>query len=115
MTSPRVNDTLTGTATVTGYACVPAGKVPDGFLLVDGDVYDTIKYGLPSPTACATLPDIAACPNIGFSATFDSTRILNGPHIFGVYHHRRGRQHRYTPKAKFRNQHLHPELRGPRG
>ena len=85
MTSPKTNDTLTGKVTATGYAYVPGGKVQGGFLLVDGDVYDTIKYGVPSPEVCATLPDVTACPNIGFTASFDSTRIPNGPHIFGVY------------------------------
>ena len=85
MTSPKTNDTLTGTVTVTGYAYVPGGKVLAGILLVDGASYDLISYGKPSPDVCGATPGIAACPNIGFTASFDSTRIPNGPHIFGVY------------------------------
>jgi hypothetical protein len=85
MTSPKTNDTLTGTVTVTGYAYVPGGRVLGGFLLVDGEVYDNISYGKASTEVCAGLTGITACPNIGFTATFDSTRITNGPHIFGVF------------------------------
>jgi hypothetical protein len=85
LTSPKTNDTLTGTVSVTGYAYVPGGKVLGGFLLVDGDVYDSIVYGQAAPEACAGVTGVEACPNVGFTASFDSTRFPNGPHIFGVY------------------------------
>ena len=85
MTSPKTNDTLTGTITVAGYGYVPGGRILGGYVLVDGNFYDLIKYGQPAPDVCAGLTGVAACPNVGFTASFDTTRIPNGPHIIGVY------------------------------
>lgn len=85
MTSPKTNEVLTGVVTVTGYAYVPGGRVTSGFLVVDGQGTDNIVYGTPSPEICATLPNVAACPNIGFTASFNTARFPNGPHILGVF------------------------------
>ena len=84
MTSPKTNDTVTGTIAITGYAYVPGGKVTGGFVLLDGAVWDAITYGSGAPEVCASLPAVTACPNIGFTVKFDTTRIPNGPHILGV-------------------------------
>ena len=85
MTSPKANEVLSGVVKITGYAYIPGGKVLGGTVLVDDFGYDSITYGTPAPDVCATLSNVAACPNIGFTATFDTTRLPNGPHILGIY------------------------------
>ena len=44
----------------------------------------TARYGLPRPDICATLTNVPACPNIGFTFDLDTTTISNGPHTLGV-------------------------------
>jgi hypothetical protein len=51
---------------------------------VDGSSYTAIPYGTALPDVCAQLPDVAACPRIGFAVNFDTTRSSNGPHVLGV-------------------------------
>jgi hypothetical protein len=52
---------------------------------VDGSSYTAIPYGTALPDVCAQLPDVAACPRIGFAVNFDTTRLSNGPHVLGVF------------------------------
>ncbi|MBI1788205.1 MAG: hypothetical protein HYR60_11720, partial [Acidobacteria bacterium] len=51
----------------------------------DGASFGLAQYGQPRPEACATLPDVAACPNIGFELDFDTRRVPNGPHTLSVF------------------------------
>ncbi len=44
----------------------------------------TIPYGEPRPGECPSLPDVPACPNIGFALDFDTTVLKNGPNVLGV-------------------------------
>ena len=36
------------------------------------------------PDVCAGLKDADACPNIGFTTTFNTRVLLNGPHVLGI-------------------------------
>jgi hypothetical protein len=82
--SPQPNDHLTGTIQISGYAYSQGRRIFSATLLVDGASYSAIPYGTPLPDACAQLPDVAACPRIGFALDFDTTRLSNGPHVLGV-------------------------------
>ena len=53
-------------------------------VLVDGSSVAAAQYGQPRPAECATLPGVAACPNIGFSVSLDTRILTNGPHVIGV-------------------------------
>ncbi|MCU1338501.1 MAG: hypothetical protein JWO19_4082 [Bryobacterales bacterium] len=84
LTSPLPNARLTGTVTVTGYGYSPGGLVTTVTLLVDGSAVRTASYGSPRTDVCASLPDVTACPNIGFTVPLDTTTLSNGPHVLGV-------------------------------
>jgi hypothetical protein len=85
ITSPKAGDRLSGTVHIAGYAYSSGSTVRSALLVVDGDSYGGIPYGQPAPDACAALPDVSACPNIGFALDFDTTRLPNGPHVIQVF------------------------------
>ncbi|HSP68431.1 MAG TPA: Ig-like domain-containing protein, partial [Bryobacteraceae bacterium] len=84
LTSPKPNDHLSGTVTISGYAYSPGGQITSVFVLLDGQGVALASYGAPRPDECAQLTGVEACPNIGFSATFDTRTVPNGPHVLGV-------------------------------
>jgi hypothetical protein len=43
-----------------------------------------LPYGEARTTECSALPDVAACPNIGFWHQWNTNTVLNGPHVVGV-------------------------------
>jgi hypothetical protein len=87
ITSPKNNDTLSGTVTIAGYAYSPSQKVIGGLILIDGNTYSgaTVRVNQPATAACSTLPGPPPqCPNIGFTVNLDTTHFENGPHILGM-------------------------------
>jgi len=85
VTSPRNLEKLSGIVTVSGHAWDPDGRVFRVLLLVDGLQRATLRYGLPSAEACASLSNVPACPNIGFEGTLDTRNLTNGLHSLAVY------------------------------
>jgi hypothetical protein len=81
---PRHNQQISGTVLVYGYAWDPDGRIATVQLLVDGVVRATMPYGEARPSECEFLPDVGACPNIGFSMEWNSRTVLNGPHVLGI-------------------------------
>jgi Fungalysin metallopeptidase (M36)/Fungalysin/Thermolysin Propeptide Motif len=84
VTSIKPNDRLSGIVAVSGYAYSPGGRVIAVLLLTDGTAIAVAQYGLPRPDECAALPDVTACPNIGFSVNLDTRTLTNGDHVIGV-------------------------------
>ena len=84
LTTPKANDVLTGTVNISGYAYTATGRIASVTLLLDGTSFAAVPFGQPRPEACAALPVVTACPNIGFSLDLDTRRIVNGPHILGL-------------------------------
>jgi len=84
MLTPKQNDTLKGTIDVIGYAYTATGRITAVTLLVDGRSFAAVPFNRPATDVCATLPDVKACPNIGFSYSLDTLRIPNGQHLIGV-------------------------------
>jgi hypothetical protein len=84
ITAPLPNAKLSGLVNISGYAYSPGGAISAVALLVDGFLYQTASYFLPQPDICASLPDVPACPNIGFRTSLDTTAFSNGPHVLGV-------------------------------
>ena len=83
--APLAGDTLSGVVTLKGYMYSTGQKIIRGVVLVDGIAYgNSISSILPRPDVCPSLPNADACPNIGFSVTLDTTKLLNGPHVLGI-------------------------------
>ncbi len=82
--SPSQGARVRGTIRIAGYAYDPDGTVRGLFLLVDGATARTIPYGSARPDICARLPEVAACPDIGFEVEFDTATLANGIHSIGV-------------------------------
>ncbi len=84
LTSPVNNAKISGTIRVAGLAYDSTGQSPTVDLLVDGEVRASVPYGTARVAECAQLPDVKACPNIGFDLDFDTRVLNNGPHALGV-------------------------------
>jgi hypothetical protein len=85
ITSIKQNESLSGVVPISGYAYSPAGRITSVLVVVDSTtVVGVAQYGLPRPAECATLPDVTACPNIGFSVNLDTRTLTNGNHVLGV-------------------------------
>ena len=84
ITSPLPNAKLSGTVKISGWAYDPDGTIQSVDFVVGLRLIKTLQYGVPSPDVCATLPDVAACPNIGFEGEFDTTLLPNGQHLLFV-------------------------------
>ncbi len=76
--APTANAILSGSVTVRGWAYDPDGTVTSARLIVNGVVLATLRLVEPRPDICATLPEVKACPNIGFETTLDTTLLRNG-------------------------------------
>jgi hypothetical protein len=85
VTSLRPGQIVKGSVEISGYAYVPGSSIRSATLYVDDVLnFGTVAYGLPREDVCRGLESVAACPNIGFSTMFDTTRLSNGPHTFSV-------------------------------
>jgi hypothetical protein len=84
VTSIKPNDRLSGIVNLSGYAYSPGGRVLGVLLVVDGLAISAAEYGQPRPEECASLPNVTACPNIGFSVTLDTRTLTNGSHVIGA-------------------------------
>ena len=84
LTSPAANATVSGTIKIWGWGWDPDGTIRTAQLLVDGAARMTLAYGEERSGQCPSLPDVKACPNIGFSGDFDTTILSNGLHQIGV-------------------------------
>ena len=84
LTSPAPNEHVSGTITISGYAWAPSGNIAHVNVVVDNNDRGEIPYGLPRPEACAQLPDVRACPRIGFETQFNTKVLSNGPHTMYI-------------------------------
>ncbi|HEX6896450.1 MAG TPA: hypothetical protein VF146_14325, partial [Bryobacteraceae bacterium] len=85
LNSPQNNATLSGTVTLSGYAYSPGQRIIGALVIVDETVFGSARINQPAADVCATLTSPpAACPNIGFTFSLDTTHLLNGPHILGI-------------------------------
>ena len=86
ITVPANGATVSGIIDVSGYLYTSSGRITNANVAVDNFLlYDNVTLNQPRPDVCATLTDVAACPNIGFTAKFDTRRLSNGPHTIQVY------------------------------
>ncbi len=85
VTSFKQGDTLKGVVDIDGYAYqTDTARVTSALVVIDGVYSYTAQIGLPATDACKALPNVAACPNIGFHYAFDTRTLPNGPHLIQV-------------------------------
>jgi hypothetical protein len=82
--NPAPNTKLKGIVKIWGWAWDPDGTIRQARLRIDGLTYMTLNYGEERAEQCTTLPDVKACPNIGFWGDFDTSLVSNGVHELGV-------------------------------
>jgi hypothetical protein len=76
--------TVRGVITIRGWAYDPDGTISLVRVLSNGAFVSTARYGIARPDICATLPDVTACPAIGFELEYDTRLMPNGPGRLGV-------------------------------
>jgi hypothetical protein len=88
---PPASSTVAGTVAVRGWAFKDGASVARVEIIVDGAVVAQAQYGLPAPHVAAywQVSRDRAHPNVGFSATFDSTGLTPGRHWLGLIVHGR--------------------------
>ena len=75
------NTTFSGTASFTGWAVADNGAITGVQILVDGVVRGSAQYGASRPDVCRGYPSGVGCPNVGWTFSFDTSALTNGPHI----------------------------------
>ena len=82
---PNAGRTLTGTATVSGWAVNNNPNTTVSFvrIAVDGVPQGLASYGTYRPDVCASYPD-AGCPNVGWGFTLNTASLINGTHTLDV-------------------------------
>jgi hypothetical protein len=83
--SPTTNATLSGTATVSGWAMenrsvIGPAAISSVTILVDGAQVGTATYGFSRGDVCAAYPGRLGCPNVGWVYSLDVTSLAAGPH-----------------------------------
>ncbi len=84
LTSPRPGERLKGTVRISGHAWDRDGRITRVGLVMDNILVAIVPYGRPRPQECAQLPDVTACPNIGFEMDYDTRALTNGLHTLGI-------------------------------
>lgn len=78
--SPRAMSALTGQAVMGGWALSDTAAIASVTYSVDGGIPVAASYGGARPDACTAWPNHVACPNVGWTAVLDTTKLSNGQH-----------------------------------
>jgi hypothetical protein len=87
--SPVPNATLTGMATIGGWALENTGTVGPSAVssvtvFVDGLQVGTAVYGLSRPDVCGVFPGRLGCPNVGWIYSLNIATLTAGSHVLKV-------------------------------
>jgi hypothetical protein len=83
--SPLPSTYYSGPLTLNGWAINDTSLISSVSIAVDGVPQLTpTNYGAVRPDVCAAFPGRAGCPNVGWSATLDTTLFSNGTHTLAV-------------------------------
>ncbi len=75
---------LSGAATLRGWALDANTSITGVTFTIDGASYGPATYGDSRQDVCAVFPGRGGCPNVGWSAILDTTRLSNGTHALQV-------------------------------
>jgi N-acetylmuramoyl-L-alanine amidase len=76
--------TLSGSATVTGWAIDNNAAISNVAVAVDGISFGNASYGVGRPDVCAVFPGRAGCPNVGWSFLLNTTLLADGSHTLDI-------------------------------
>lgn len=88
LNAPTSGSVVSGAVDLIGFALDSSARVENSVttvrVYVDGVLSGNAIYGVLHPTACTTYPGRAGCNNVGFYYIWDSTSVVNGPHVIRV-------------------------------
>jgi hypothetical protein len=76
--------TLSGTASVGGWAIDSLAAIASMTVAVDGIPSGNALYGLSRPDVCTVFPGRAGCPNVGWSFSLNTMLLADGAHSLDV-------------------------------
>lgn len=76
--------TFLGLAQFYGWALNAHAAISTVQISVDGVPYSTATYGASRPDVCIVYPGRIGCPNVGWSASVDTTQFADGTHTLEV-------------------------------
>jgi hypothetical protein len=87
--SPKAGATLSGTATIGGWAIediIEAGPYAVSLVVVfvDGTQVGTATYGGARPDVCNVYPGRVECPNVGWSYSLNVSALAAGSHTLNI-------------------------------
>jgi hypothetical protein len=71
---------ISGTLAAAGWALNDNSSISQLTIYVDGLSYGAVTYGSSRPDVCVVYPRRPGCPNVGWSASIDTTQLANGAH-----------------------------------
>ncbi len=75
---------LSGVVAVAGWAVDPVSNINSVEIYVDGILYGYASYGASRSDVCAVFSTSPGCPNVGFTASLDTTLLSDGTHTLQV-------------------------------
>ena len=86
--TPAAGSTISGTATLAGWAIDNTSAVGTAIssvqVKVDGTAVGTATYGVSRPDVCAVFPGRPGCPNVGYSFALNTATLTPGTHTITV-------------------------------
>ncbi len=76
--------TFIGLGVFSGWAINGNAGIGSVQISIDGVPYSAATYGISRPDICAIYPGRIGCPNVGWSAPVDTTRLSDGNHTLDV-------------------------------
>ncbi len=87
--APTANQTLSGTATISGWAiestsAVGPNAISNVAVFVDGNQVGTATYGTPRSDVCGLWPGRLGCPNVGWTYSLNTSSLASGSHTLNI-------------------------------
>ena len=76
--------TISGPATFSGWAVDDFAAIGNVAISIDGVPQGLATYGGSRPDVCAVYPGRSGCPNVGWTFSFDTSLLSDGPHTLDV-------------------------------
>jgi uncharacterized protein (TIGR03437 family) len=81
---PAASSTVSGVASLYGWAIGNSSAIQSVTVSVDGIANGTATYGGSRPDVCLVYPGEPSCPDVGWTYTLDTTHLTNGSHSLEV-------------------------------